>query len=208
MWIHSYSFESGSATPGLSVDMDPNSRSQNYVALNTPFTTEPDGGGTTSTTYSQYEAYWTSGIADYFLESRANPNNVFRGLDGWDIPIYEKRATGGCCYVVVKNGTNTPVSAHLYGSGINGQSDKEGQNFYANIGPYDVVNADVEGSISDNSILSLALSSSSGASMGGVSVFVDGTSQSLNQPPAPYALKVVCDDTQPKWTFVITLGYR
>lgn len=205
-FIDSYSFESGTATAGLAVDMS--SPSQTYIALNTPLTTESTGGSTFNT-YTKYSAGWPARLVDYILESGASLNSVFRGIDGWQIPIKEQLATGGCCYAIVLNATNTEIYVNLYGSGVNGQSEKDSQNYYANIGPYGLVIADIEGNSKDGSILSIVPYSEGNTKLGGVSVFTNGQIEGLNQPPSPYSLSVVLLQipNQPNWMFLITLGY-
>jgi len=206
--INSYSFESGTATAGLAVDMSSSSPSQTYIAINTPLTTESTGGSTFNT-YTKYVASWPTRLVDYILESQATLNSVFRGIDGWQIPIKELLATGGCCYVIVRNATDTKIYVNLYGSGVNGQPEQDAQSYYANIGPYDLVIADIEGNPKSGSILSIVPYSEENSKLGGVSVFTNGDIEGLNQPPSPYSLEVVLlkISNQQNWMFLVTLGY-
>lgn len=205
--INSYSFESGTATAGLAVDMSASSPSQTYIAINTPLTTESTGGSTFNT-YTKYESSWPARLVDYILESGATFNSVFRGIDGWQVPIKEQLATGGCCYVLIRNATDTQFYLNLSGSGVNGQDDKDSQNYYANLGSYGLVIAAVTGSSKDGSVLYVTFYTEDNTSWGGATFFTNGD-YSITTPHATYSVDVTLlkPSNQSLWTFVLTFGY-
>jgi hypothetical protein len=207
-WIDSYSFNTGTATPGLSVDLG-SGTPMTYVTVNTPVVAHSNGS--TINTYNKYEASWPSRLAEYFLESQANPNNFFRGIDGWQILCKEQNATNGLCTVLILNATNLPsdeLSLRFNGQGIDGQSQSTFEEYVAQIGPYGAVLADVEGKPSDDCSLVVNFMLS-GQTTGGNATFQTNGTSSISQPTAgEFAITVAAyQPSYQNWGFVVTFGY-
>lgn len=207
-WIDSYSFNTGTATPGLSVDLG-SSTPMTYVTLNTPVTTHSNGS--TINTYNKYEAAWPSRLAEYFLESQANPNSFFRGIDGWQILGKEQNDTNGLCTVLILNATNLPsdqLSLRFNGQGIDGQSQSYFEEYFAQIGPYGAALADIEGNPSDDCSLVVNFMLEGQPNGGNATFQTDGTSSISPPKVGAYAITVATyKPSYQNWGFVVTFGY-
>jgi hypothetical protein len=207
-WIDSYSFTTGTATPGLSVDLS-SSTPMTYVTVNTPVVAHSSGD--TIATYNKSEASWPSRLAEYFLESQANPNSFFRGIDGWQITGKEQNASNGLCTVLILNATNLSndeLSLRFNGQGIDGQSQSYFEEYFAQIGPYGAALADIEGKPSDDCSLVVNFMLEGQPNGGNATFQTDGTS-SVSQPEVGgYAITVATyKPSYQNWGFVVTFGY-